>query len=162
TTVTCRMEGAQLPSPENECYLKAKAVFASYFPRVSYRKDGAKRSLKQLVMSGLIRAEESLAKFKWPYKAEVVFAMRGEVNTPLPIMATSQAKLNDEEYKGNLPHSENPFAMPTAGQWATKGVSGRRRTGTSSFFDSQAAHVASDFSVCRSSPLSTGTGQLRV
>ncbi|MEM8130916.1 VRR-NUC domain-containing protein [Morganella morganii subsp. sibonii] len=127
TTVTCRVEGAQLPSLENECYLKAKAVFASYFPRASYLKDGAKRSLKQLVMSGLIRAEESLAKFKWPYKAEVVFAMRGEINTPLPIMATSQAKLNDEEYKGNLPHSENPFAMPTAGQWATKGVSGRRR-----------------------------------
>lgn len=125
TTVTCRVEGAQLPSLENECYLKAKAVFASYFPRASYTKDGAKRSLKQLVMSGLIRAEESLADWLWPYKAEVVFAMRGEINTPLPILATSADKRN--KYGNDLPHSSNPFAMPPSGQWVLKGVTGRRR-----------------------------------
>ncbi|WP_205514779.1 VRR-NUC domain-containing protein, partial [Morganella morganii] len=125
TTVTCRVEGAQLPSLENECYLKAKAVFASYFPRASYTKDGAKRSLKQLVMSGLIRAEESLADWLWPYKAEVVFAMRGETNTPLPILATSADKRN--KYGNDLPHSSNPFAMPPSGQWVPKGVTGRRR-----------------------------------
>ncbi|HHN8373378.1 TPA: VRR-NUC domain-containing protein [Morganella morganii] len=125
TTVTCRVEGAQLPSLENECYLKAKAVFASYFPRASYTKDGAKRSLKQLVMSGLIRAEESLADWLWPYKAEVVFAMRGEINTPLPILATSADKRN--KYGNDLPHSSNPFAMPPSGQWVLKGITGRRR-----------------------------------
>ena len=125
TTVTCRVEGAQLPSFENECYLKAKAVFASYFPRASYTKDGAKRSLKQLVMSGLIRAEESLADWLWPYKAEVVFAMRGEINTPLPILATSADKRN--KYGNDLPHSSNPFAMPPSGQWVLKGITGRRR-----------------------------------
>lgn len=125
TTVTCRVEGAQLPSLENECYLKAKAVFASYFPRASYTKDGAKRSLKQLVMSGLIRAEESLADWLWPYKAEVVFAMRGTKRIPLPIMATSTDKR--KKYGNDLPHSSNPFAMPPSGQWVPKGVTGRRR-----------------------------------
>ncbi|HHN8407889.1 TPA: VRR-NUC domain-containing protein [Morganella morganii] len=125
TTVTCRVEGAQLPSLENECYLKAKAVFASYFPRASYTKDGAKRSLKQLVMSGLIRAEESLADWLWPYKAEVVFAMRGTKRIPLPILATSADKRN--KYGNDLPHSSNPFAMPPSGQWVPKGVTGRRR-----------------------------------
>ncbi|HDF2328963.1 TPA: VRR-NUC domain-containing protein [Morganella morganii] len=125
TTVTCRVEGAQLPSLENECYLKAKAVFASYFPRASYLKDGAKRSLKQLVMSGLIRAEESLADWLWPYKAEVVFAIRGKKKTPLPMMSTSVEKR--KKYGNDIPHSENPFARPTAEQWITKNVKRIRR-----------------------------------
>ncbi|MEM8325682.1 VRR-NUC domain-containing protein, partial [Morganella morganii] len=125
TTVTCRVEGAQLPSFENECYLKAKAVFASYFPRASYTKDGAKRSLKQLVMSGLIRAEESLADWLWFYKAEVVFAIRGKKKIPLPMMSTSAEKR--KKYGDDIPHSENPFARPTAEQWITKNVKRIRR-----------------------------------
>lgn len=107
TTITCRVEGAQLPSPENECYLKEKALFAIYFPRKAYTKDGAKRSLKQLAMSGLIRIEEIIHDWLWSYKAEVVFAIRG-AKKPLPMMATSDTKR--KKYEGNLPHSENPFA----------------------------------------------------
>ncbi|MBW5407204.1 VRR-NUC domain-containing protein [Morganella morganii] len=125
TTITCRVEGAQLPSPENECYLKEKAGFAVYFPRASYLKDGAKRSLKQLVMSGLIRAEESLADWLWFYKAEVVFAIRGKKKIPLPMMSTSAEKR--EKYGDDIPHSENPFARPTAEQWITKNVKRIRR-----------------------------------
>lgn len=125
TTITCRVEGAQLPSPENECYLKEKAEFAIYFPRKAYTKDGAKRSLKQLVMSGFIRVEEIIHDWQWPYKAEVVFAIRGKNKIPLPIMSTSDTKR--KKYEGNLPHSENPFAKPTGTQWKEKNVKRMRR-----------------------------------
>ncbi|EKT0592096.1 VRR-NUC domain-containing protein [Morganella morganii] len=125
TTITCRVEGAQLPSLENECYLKEKALFAIYFPRKAYTKDGAKRSLKQLAMSGLIRIEEIIHDWLWSYKAEVVFAIRGAKKKPLPMMATSDTKR--KKYEGNLPHSENPFARPSPEQWLREGVTQMRR-----------------------------------
>ncbi|PHM39171.1 hypothetical protein Xmau_03077 [Xenorhabdus mauleonii] len=109
-SVTCTIEGAEFPVNENPCYLAQKAAYAIWAPRVVYTKDGAKRSLKQLVMSGLIRKEETHHDWLWPYKAEVVFAMRGR-RTPLPMLSTS--KVGDPKYDGNLPQSMNVFARPS-------------------------------------------------
>ncbi|MDE9429872.1 VRR-NUC domain-containing protein [Xenorhabdus bovienii] len=110
-SVTCTIEGAQFPVNETPCYLAQKAAYAIWAPRVVYTKDGAKRSLKQLVMSSLIRKEEVHHRWLWSYKAEVVFAMRGK-RPALPMLSTSKA--DDPEYKDNLPQSINVFARPSA------------------------------------------------
>lgn len=82
---------AKLPNPTNKPYLMEKANYAARFPRLSIKKtpDGgvSGQELKQLVMSGLIRADEYRRDFYWDYKAEVSFDMTSI--PPKPFLSTS-------------------------------------------------------------------------
>ncbi|MGV7962664.1 VRR-NUC domain-containing protein [Photorhabdus tasmaniensis] len=75
-------------------------------------------------MSGLIKVEEYKHDSLWPYKAEVVFAIR-EDDVPLPMLATSQ--VSKQHYGDNLPQSSNPFAPPSGTDAEKFGVIGFRR-----------------------------------
>ncbi|MGV8003163.1 VRR-NUC domain-containing protein [Photorhabdus temperata subsp. temperata] len=111
TSITCTMEIGVFPADEDPCYLAKKAEYAQWLPARITTKLGEIRSLKQIVMSGLIKIEEYKHDFLWPYKAEVVFAIR-EGAVPLPMLATSQ--ISKQRYGDNLPQSSNPFARPSA------------------------------------------------
>ncbi|WP_228940593.1 VRR-NUC domain-containing protein [Photorhabdus thracensis] len=111
TSITCTMEIGVFPADEDPCYLAKKAEYAQRLPARITTKLGEIRSLKQIVMSGLIKIEEYKHDFLWPYKAEVVFAIR-EGAVPLPMLATSQ--ISKQRYGDNLPQSSNPFARPSA------------------------------------------------
>ncbi|KER05223.1 VRR-NUC domain-containing protein [Photorhabdus temperata] len=111
TSITCTMEIGVFPADEDPCYLARKAEYAQRLPARITTKLGEIRSLKQIVMSGLIKIEEYKHDFLWPYKAEVVFAIR-EGAVPLPMLATSQ--ISKQRYGDNLPQSSNPFARPSA------------------------------------------------
>ncbi len=86
---------------------------------------GAIRFLNQVIMSGLIKVEELKHDFLWPYKAEVVFAIRAAKDVPLPMLATSQ--VSKQRYGNNLPQSSNPFARPSADDVEKFGVKRIRR-----------------------------------
>ncbi|WP_460090503.1 hypothetical protein [Pseudomonas sp. S2_E02] len=79
TSIEGTVKQAPLPNPDNKPYLMEKANYASRFPRLTIKKakdgDFTGMELKQLVMSGLIRADEYRWDFKWDYKAEVCFDM---------------------------------------------------------------------------------------
>ncbi|MBC8946562.1 VRR-NUC domain-containing protein [Xenorhabdus indica] len=124
TSVRCKMERVAFPKDEDQCYLAKKAAFAIWAPKAGINKNGAAFSLKQAVMSGLIRVEERIHDWLWQYKAEVVFFMRG-YNVPLPMLANSEARRT--KYAGNLPHSESPFSHLTNADKSKFGVTGIRR-----------------------------------
>ncbi|MBH3361535.1 VRR-NUC domain-containing protein [Pseudomonas sp. URMO17WK12:I11] len=91
TSIEGTVKEAPLPSPGDKLYLMEKAEYAIKFPRLSIRssKSGAINSveLKQVVMSGLIRADEYRFDFSWYYKAEVSFDMR--FLPPKPFLSSS-------------------------------------------------------------------------
>ncbi|NIX93545.1 VRR-NUC domain-containing protein [Pseudomonas fulva] len=91
TSIEGTVKDASLPSPGNKRYLMEKAEYAMKFPKLSIRssKSGASNSieLKQIVMSGLIRADEYRFDFSWYYKAEVSFDMR--FLPPKPFLSSS-------------------------------------------------------------------------
>ncbi|EIK93121.1 VRR-NUC domain-containing protein [Pseudomonas sp. M47T1] len=91
TSIEGTVEQAPLPNPENKLYLMEKANYAARFPRLSLRgvtsSDASVLELKQLVMSGLIRADEYRREFLWDYKAEVCFDMAYE--PPKPFLSSS-------------------------------------------------------------------------
>ncbi|TQI77262.1 VRR-NUC domain-containing protein [Serratia fonticola] len=123
TSITCTMERGKFPGDEDPCYLAQKAEVAMRLPRRIVTKTGLVRFLNQLVMSGLIQTEEDKAEFRWPYKAEVVFAMAKPV--PLPMLATSET--SKKKYGEDLPQSRNPFARPSREDWIKHKVKRIRR-----------------------------------
>ncbi|MBF6031679.1 VRR-NUC domain-containing protein [Pseudomonas sp. P155] len=81
-------------APHNQGYLMEKARYAARFPRLTVKplKDGGVTDveLKQLVMSGLIKADEYRHDFRWDYKAEVSFDMSPKrPKPPIPFLSTS-------------------------------------------------------------------------
>ncbi|MBS9430985.1 VRR-NUC domain-containing protein, partial [Photorhabdus akhurstii] len=112
TSITCTMEIGVFPADEDPCYLAEKAEYALRLPAMIVTRLGAIRFLNQVIMSGLIKVEELKHDFLWPYKAEVVFAIRAAKDVPLPMLATSQ--VSKQRYGNNLPQSSNPFARPSA------------------------------------------------
>ncbi|ETS32742.1 VRR-NUC domain-containing protein [Photorhabdus khanii NC19] len=125
TSINCTMEIGVFPTDEDPCYLAEKAEYALRLPAMILTKQGAIRFLNQIIMSGLIKVEELKHDFLWPYKAEVVFAIRGKKDVPLPMLATSQ--VSKQRYGDNLPQSSNPFARPSADDMEKFGVVGIRR-----------------------------------
>ncbi|WP_231398283.1 VRR-NUC domain-containing protein [Photorhabdus temperata] len=125
TSINCTMEIGVFPADEDPCYLAKKAEYALRLPAMIITKLGAIRFLNQVIMSGLIKVEELKHDFLWPYKAEVVFAIRGEQDVPLPMLATSQN--SKQRYGDNLPQSSNPFARPSANDMEKFGVLRIRR-----------------------------------
>ncbi|TDB47944.1 VRR-NUC domain-containing protein [Photorhabdus khanii] len=125
TSINCTMEIGIFPADEDPCYLARKAEYALRLPAMILTKQGAIRFLNQIIMSGLIKVEELKHDFLWPYKAEVVFAIRGEQDVPLPMLATSQD--SKQRYGDNLPQSSNPFARPSAADMEKFGVKRIRR-----------------------------------
>jgi hypothetical protein len=91
TSIEGTVKQAPLPNPDNKPYLMEKANYASRFPRLTIKKakdgDFTGMELKQLVMSGLIRADEYRWEFKWDYKAEVCFDMSSL--PPKPFLSSS-------------------------------------------------------------------------
>lgn len=91
TSIEGTIKQAPLPNPDNKPYLMEKANYASRFPKLSIKKakDGGVTGLelKQLVMSGLIRADEYRWDFLWDYKAEVCFDMASL--PPKPFLSSS-------------------------------------------------------------------------
>ncbi|WP_350307515.1 VRR-NUC domain-containing protein [Photorhabdus viridis] len=125
TSINCTMEIGVFPADEDPCYLAEKAEYALRLPAMIVTKQGAIRFLNQIIMSGLIKVEELKHDFLWSYKAEVVFAIRGKKDVPLPMLATSQ--VSKQRYGDNLPQSSNPFARPSADDAEKFGVVGIRR-----------------------------------
>lgn len=123
TSITCTMERGRFPGDEDPCYLAQKAEIALRLPEKIVTKVGLVRFLNQLIMSGLIQKEEEKEEYRWPYKAEVVFAMAKPV--PLPMLATSKASI--KKYKDDLPQSANPFARPSRDDWIKHKVKRIRR-----------------------------------
>jgi hypothetical protein len=72
-------EYVKLPTSNNKPYLLPKAETALKFPKITIKIEptGAQKLilLRQIVMSGLIRADEARFDYKWYYKAEVNFDM---------------------------------------------------------------------------------------
>lgn len=91
TSIEGTVKQAPLPNPDNKPYLMEKANYASRFPKLSIKKakDGGVTGLelKQLVMSGLVRADEYRWDFRWDYKAEVCFDMASL--PPKPFLSSS-------------------------------------------------------------------------
>lgn len=106
TSIEGTVKEAPLPSPGNKRYLMEKAEFAIKFPKLSIRgsKSGDEYSieLKQIVMSGLIRADEYRFGFNWDYKAEVSFDMASF--PPKPFLSSS-GEMQDPGRR----HSVTPF-----------------------------------------------------
>jgi VRR-NUC domain len=91
TSIEGTVKQAPLPNPTNKPYLMEKANYAARFPKLSIKKTKgggfAGLELKQLVMSGLIRADEYRWDFRWDYKAEVCFDMA--FLPPKPFLSSS-------------------------------------------------------------------------
>lgn len=95
---------SRLPTTENRQYLHIKVEYAMRFPRLSaeIRRKGRsyRMSLKQLMMSGLIRVDEIAHSYRWYYKAEVPFDMR--TTPPRPFLSST-------EKGADRRHTLNPF-----------------------------------------------------
>lgn len=118
TSIEGRETAALLPNPSNKPYLMEKANYAARFPRLSIKKlpSGALAGmeLKQLVMSGLIRADEYLHDYLWDYKAEVCFDMTRL--PPTPFLSTSLTR------KGAAPEPERRHTLIPFPTGLTKGL----------------------------------------
>lgn len=107
TGVEMTEKQSRLPTVQNRQYLHIKVEYAMRFPQLSaeIRREGRtyQMSLKQFMMSGLIRADERNYDYRWWYKAEVPFDMR--TTPPRPYLSSS---LRDTEGPGRR-HTLNPF-----------------------------------------------------
>lgn len=103
---------SRLPTTNNRQYLHMKVEYAMRFPRLSaeIRRNGKsyQMSLKQLMLSGLIRVDEFSRDYRWWYKAEVPFDMR--TTPPRPFLSST---LLDEG--AGRRHTTNPFPVPGKG-----------------------------------------------
>ncbi len=103
---------SRLPTSDNRQYLHIKVEYAMRFPRLSaeIRRGGKsyQMSLKQLMLSGLIRVDEIARDYRWWYKAEVPFDMR--TTPPRPFLSSSLLG----EGAGRR-HTTNPFPVPGKG-----------------------------------------------
>ncbi|MFI8418313.1 VRR-NUC domain-containing protein [Serratia sp. NPDC078593] len=99
---------SRLPTTNSRQYLHIKVEYAMRFPRLStqIRRNGKsyQMSLKQLMMSGLIRVDEIARDYRWWYKAEVPFDMR--TTPPRPFLSS---KLLSEG--AGRRHTTNPFPV---------------------------------------------------
>ena len=104
---------SRLPTTENRQYLHIKVEYAMRFPQLSaqIRRKGKtyQMSLKQTIMSGLIRVDEIARNYCWYYKAEVAFDMR--TTPPLPFLSST---LLEKDGAGRR-HTTNPFPVPGRG-----------------------------------------------
>lgn len=104
---------SRLPTTENRQYLHIKVEYAMRFPQLSaqIRRRGKtyQMSLKQTVMSGLIRVDEIARNYCWYYKAEVAFDMR--TTPPRPFLSST---LLEKDGAGRR-HTTNPFPVPGRG-----------------------------------------------
>lgn len=104
---------SHLPTTENRQYLHIKVEYAMRFPQLSaqiHRKGKTyQMSLKQTVMSGLIRVDEIARNYCWYYKAEVAFDMR--TTPPRPFLSST---LLEKDGAGRR-HTTNPFPVPGRG-----------------------------------------------
>ncbi|MGO2441574.1 MAG: VRR-NUC domain-containing protein [Serratia proteamaculans] len=103
---------SRLPTTNSRQYLHIKVEYAMRFPRLSaeIRRNGKnyQMSLKQLMMSGLIRVDEIKRDYQWWYKAEVPFDMRA--TPPRPFLSSTLLS----EGAGRR-HTTNPFPVPGKG-----------------------------------------------
>ncbi|MEW5291517.1 VRR-NUC domain-containing protein [Erwinia papayae] len=103
---------SRLPTTSNRQYLHIKVEYAMRFPRLSaeINRNGKsyQMSLKQLMLSGLIRVDEIAHDYRWWYKAEVPFDMR--TTPPSPFLSST---LLDEG--AGRRHTTNPFPVPGKG-----------------------------------------------
>ncbi|ELT9933418.1 VRR-NUC domain-containing protein [Escherichia coli] len=104
---------SRLPTTENRQYLHIKVEYAMRFPQLSaqIRRKGKtyQMSLKQTIMSGLIRVDEIAHNYCWYYKAEVAFDMR--TTPPRPFLSST---LLEKDGAGRR-HTTNPFPVPGRG-----------------------------------------------
>ncbi|MFI0560568.1 VRR-NUC domain-containing protein [Escherichia coli] len=104
---------SRLPTTENRQYLHIKVEYAMRFPQLSaqIRRKGKtyQMSLKQSIMSGLIRVDEIARNYCWYYKAEVAFDMR--TTPPRPFLSST---LLEKDGAGRR-HTTNPFPVPGRG-----------------------------------------------
>ncbi|WP_218077015.1 VRR-NUC domain-containing protein [Escherichia coli] len=104
---------SRLLTTENRQYLHIKVEYAMRFPQLSaqIRRKGKtyQMSLKQTVMSGLIRVDEIARNYCWYYKAEVAFDMR--TTPPRPFLSST---LLEKDGAGRR-HTTNPFPVPGRG-----------------------------------------------
>lgn len=119
TTIRAEMEKGEFPSDMGPCYLLERAAFAIHFPRISISKKRGTQYLKQLALSQILRTEEKLNDYYWAYKAEVVFAMKADQSTPIPILSRG--------HKKERPRSFSIFARPSVANVIKFGVTGIRR-----------------------------------
>ncbi|MEZ2605044.1 VRR-NUC domain-containing protein [Kluyvera intermedia] len=104
---------SRLPFTENRQYLHLKVEYAMRFPQLSAKicREGRtyQMSLKQVMMSGLIRVDEIARNYCWHYKAEVAFDMR--TTPPRPFLSST---LLQKDGPGRR-HTTNPFPVPGRG-----------------------------------------------
>lgn len=104
---------SRLPTTENRQYLHIKVEYAMRFPQLSaqIRREGKtyRMSLKQTMMSGLIRVDEIARNYCWYYKAEVAFDMR--TTPPRPFLSSTLLKKDGSGRR----HTTNPFPVPGKG-----------------------------------------------
>ncbi|WP_392433416.1 VRR-NUC domain-containing protein [Yersinia sp. HM-2024] len=104
---------SRLPTTENRQYLHIKVEYAMRFPQLSaqIRREGKtyRMSLKQTMMSGLIRVDEIARNYYWNYKAEVAFDMR--TTPPRPFLSSTLLKKDGAGRR----HTTNPFPVPGRG-----------------------------------------------
>lgn len=104
---------SRLPTTENRQYLHIKVEYAMRFPQLSaqIRREGKtyQMSLKQTMMSGLIRVDEIARNYCWYYKAEVAFDMR--TTPPRPFLSSTLLKKDGAGRR----HTTNPFPVPGRG-----------------------------------------------
>lgn len=104
---------SRLPTTENRQYLHIKVEYAMRFPQLSaqIRRKGKtyRMSLKQTMMSGLIRVDEIARNYCWYYKAEVAFDMR--TTPPRPFLSSTLLKKDGSGRR----HTTNPFPVPGKG-----------------------------------------------
>lgn len=103
---------SRLPTTNSRQYLHMKVEYAMRFPRLSaeIHRSGKsyQMSLKQLMLSGLIRVDEIARDYRWWYKAEVSFDMR--TIPPRPFLSST---LLDEGVGRR--HTTNPFPVQGKG-----------------------------------------------
>ncbi|MGQ3660752.1 VRR-NUC domain-containing protein [Citrobacter braakii] len=103
---------SRLPTTNSRQYLHIKVEYAMRFPRLSaeIRRNGKsyQMSLKQLMLSGLIRVDEIKRDYRWWYKAEVPFDMR--TTPPRPFLSNTLL-----EEGADRRHTTNPFPVPGKG-----------------------------------------------
>src|SRR5471030_44893 len=104
---------SRLPTTENRQYLHIKVEYAMRFPQISatVRHNGKtyQMNLKQIMMSGLILADEIARNYYWYYKSEVSFDMR--TTPPRPFLSSTLLKKDGAGRR----HTTNRFPVPGKG-----------------------------------------------
>jgi hypothetical protein len=116
TTLEERKEFAKLQPSGAKGYLTEKAEYALKVPKIIHvvLKDGSivERVLLQIRMSAAIHADETIANYLWPYKAEVSFDMlptRKKGGQPKPFLSSSNDSKHPHTVGPNRRHSLTPF-----------------------------------------------------